>query len=276
MRFLGFSLTPKNINSPDTMGAYPEGMQVKALPERRYMKTARFLTIVILLNLALIMMLAGFVTYVADRVDVSIANRRVVNLYTIDSSRKVVVPAEYEEKVVHAFDLYIESRLQEYIRYRHEIIWDNNAMKQRWGNKGPIAAMSHYKKVYTPFQVEADLMYSDSRTSGFVRDVHLYELKKTTPGMWEGLIDTFDLPIPDSFNPICANCMDNSKECIACKAKHALKRQRFRVFVRVQKNGTPHLSNPLGFLVNSYNTLYVPIREDEKYWGIPSDLKPDL
>ena len=49
MRFLNFLFASKKSESPDTLGAYPEGMQVRALPERRYLKTSRFLAVIILL-----------------------------------------------------------------------------------------------------------------------------------------------------------------------------------------------------------------------------------
>ncbi len=275
MRLFGFLFTPKNTKSPDILGAYPEYMQVKALPERRYMKTAHLLAVIIIINIALTILIASFVIYVADRIDISIANRRAVNLYTIDSSRKVILPAEYEEIAVSANSLYIESILRDYIRFRNEIVWDNAAMQRRWGTSGPVAVFSNYKQVYAPFQPEADLMYSESRSKGFVRDVHIYELKRVYGNTWEGVFDTFDMPIPNAFNPLCP-CEDNSKVCIDCKTKNALAHHRFRVIMRVTQNGTPSNANPMGYQVRTYNVLYMPIHEKEKYWGIPSDLKPEL
>lgn len=275
MRFLNFLFASKKSDSPDTLGAYPEGMQVRALPERRYLKTARFLAIVILLTTAVMMVVAGFFVYVAQRADISIANRKVVNLYTIDSARKVIIPAEYKEKVVRATDLYVESLLRDYIIKRNEIVWDNNEMKYRWGDNGPIAGLSDYKRVYSAFQLEADLMFSESRTNNFVRDVHLYDLVRLTPSVWEGVFDTFDMPIPDSYKPLCP-CKDNSKACIECKKKHTTRHQRFRVVIRIIRVPEKKVANPLGYQIRSYNVLYVPIREGKKYWDIPADLKPDL
>ncbi len=272
---LGFLFAPKNTNSPDVLGAYPEYMQVKALPERRYMKTARFLAVIIILNIALTILIASFIIYSADRVDISIANRRAVNLFTIDSSRKVILPAEYEEIAVSANSLYIESILRNYIQLRNEIVWDNGAMQKRWGSSGPVSVFSNHKLVYAPFQAEADLMYNESRTKGFVRDVHIYELKRVHGNTWEGIFDTFDMPIPNAFNPLCP-CEDNSKTCIECKTKNALAHQRFRVIIRIDQRGTPSSTNPFGYQIQTYNVLYMPIHEREKYWNTPADLKPEL
>ncbi len=275
MRLLGFLFTSKKDDSPDQLGVYPEYMQVRALPERRYLKTSRFLAVIILLCMAMIMVMAGWFVYLADRVDVNIASRRAVNLYTIDSARKVVVPAEYEEKSMPATELYVESLLRDYIRNRHEIIWDNTAMQWRWGEGGPVAIFSDSKGVYNPFRVEADQMFSESRTSNFVRDVHIYDLRKTHGNVWEGFFDTFDMPIPDSYNPLCP-CTDNSIACIDCKKKNTSRHQRFRVILRIAPVGRKSIDNPLGYKVRNYSTLYMPVRENEKYWGVPSDLKPDL
>lgn len=275
MKFLGFLFASKKDDSQDVLGVYPEYMQVKALPERRYLKTARFLAVLILINVAILTAIAGFFVYVADRVDTTIANRRVVNLYTIDPLRKVIIPAEYEEKTVAATELYTESLLRDYIINRHEIIWDNTAMQRRWDTGGPVAVLSHYKRVYSPFRVEADTMFSESRSYNFVRDVHLYELRRVSGSLWEGVFDTFDMPIPDSFNPLC-DCSDNSLACLQCKIKNTSRHQRFRVILRVAPVGTKSIANPLGYQVLSYNVLYVPIKAEEKYWGVPSDLRPDL
>lgn len=275
MGILNYFFKPRNHNSPDTLGVYPEYMQVRALPERRYLKTARILAIVILVNIAILVFIAGLYTYIADRADVAIANRSTVNLFTIDSSRKVIVPAEYSNKRVSAIELVTESLIRDYINNRHSVVWDNTIMQNRWDVGGPVARFSNYKNVYSPFRVEADSIFNDSRTNGFIRDVHLYELKRVNSTLWEGLFDTFDMPIPDSFSPIC-NCSDNSKKCVDCKVKNASRRMRFRVFIRTSFNNVKSLDNPLGFMISSYSTLYVPIHENENYWGIPSALKPDI
>lgn len=275
MNLFSYFFRHKKSESPDVLGVYPEYMQVRALPERRYLKTARLLAIIILINIAILVLIAGLYTYVADRIDVAIASRRAVNLFTIDSSRKVIVPAEYANKRISAIELVSESLIRDYINNRHSVVWDNSIMQSRWDVGGPVARFSNYKNVYSPFRVEADSIFNDSRTNGFVRDVHLYELKRINANLWEGLFDTFDMPIPDSFSPIC-NCSDNSKKCLECKVLHSSRRMRFRVFIRTNFNNVKTLENPLGFMITSYNTLYVPIKENETFWGIPSALKPEI
>lgn len=270
-----FLFKEKQNNSPDVLGRYPEHMQVHALPERRYIKTSRLLAVIIILNIALMVAAAGFFTYIADRVDVTIANRRAIHIYNLDSSRKVLQPAEAAHRSIAAVEIFTEQIIRDYIQNRHEIVWDNNTMQTRWDIGGPIATYSHYKRVYVPFRVEADNIFNESRSKEFVRDVHLYELKRVYSNLWEGVFDTFDMPVPDSYAPLCP-CTDNSKACLECKAKNTFRRMRFRVFIRFSFANKPTLKNPFGFMITSYNLLYQPIHEDEKYWGVPSVLKPDL
>ncbi len=281
MGILNFFLNNDKEDSPDVLGKYPEQMQVYALPERRYLKTSRLLALCIFFNLAVMILVAGGFVYYADRIDVNIANRRAVNLYSIDSSRQVLIPAEYTEKRIFALDLFAESILRNYIYNRHSIAWNDSVMKNRWGPSGPVSIYSDRKNVYAPFQVKGYDLLQESKTNGFVRDVHLYELKKINATLWEAVFDTFDMPVPDEYEPVCS-CFDNSKECISCKVKHTSRRLRYRVYIRARYRNMPEASkaykliNPLGFMITNYNVLYVPIKEGETFWKIPSDLKPDL
>ncbi len=268
--------SPKKHNSPDVLGVYPEHMQVRALPERRYMKTSRVLAIFILICIGFMIAIGGLYIYLAERVDVSIANNRVVNLFSIDSGRKVLVPSEHAQRRISALELMMESLLRDYIYNRHRIVWDNSYMQSVWDVGGPIAQFSHYSSIYQPFRSEADAAYRASRANGFVRDVHLYEFKRVQGTLWEGVFDTFDLPIPDPFDPICGNCQDNSKACLACKESHAFNRNRYKVLLRASFNNNKTPANPLGLMVYSYNILYVPIRPEETFWDVPRVLKPDL
>ena len=211
----------------------------------------------------------------------NVANGCGVHLYSIDSSRQVLIPSEYANKRVTALDLFAESLLRKYIINRHSVVWENSTMQSRWGTGGPVAIYSDLKNVYMPFQMSSRSLFSESRAKGFVRDVHLYELKKIKPTLWEAVFDTFDMPIPDAYTPIC-NCSDNSKQCIDCKVEHTSRRLRFRVFIRArfikyeEASQSYKLANPLGFTIKSYNMLYVPIKEKENFWQIPTELKPDL
>ncbi len=261
--------------SPDVLEVYPEKMQVRAIPERRYLRTSRLLAVMIILNLAMLIAVGGMYVYVARRVDVSIATSRLVNLLAMDVEQKVIKPAEHGQGRANALQLLIEDIVKTYIMQRHSIVWDNDTMANRVGLTGYVAAYSS-QRVFEGFQQEITPQLQASRTNGFVRDVHLYELRLVGPDLWQGIFDTFDMPVPDSFRPLCGACSDNSEECLACKREHAYDHKRYKVYAKTNFAGTKALVNPVGVLVYSYSLLYMPIHPEEKFWDIPAVLRPSF
>ncbi len=261
-------------DNDDVLGAYPEKMQIAAIPERRYLKTSRLLAVVTFINLGVLIALAGIFVYLVVRLDVSVANQRVVNLYSMDPERQVIQASEYNTKSIPALQLMMEQAMMDYVLNRHTIIWDVNEQNYLWSGAGAVGQYST-QEVYQAFQIESERAFRETRAKKIVKDVHLYSLKLTGTNMWEGIFDIFDMPIPDMFNPLC-QCSDNSAACLNCKATHALGRQRFKVYIRSDFSAPKTLSNPLGILVKQYNQLYVPIDPKENFWGQPSVLRPEL
>lgn len=265
----------KKSNSPDVLGRYPEYMQVRALPERRYLKTSRLLAAFILINLGVTLALSGIYTYMVERVDVSIMSRKAVNLFYIDPGKKMLLPAEHPQKTVAATQLVAEDLIKQYLLERHTILADNDKMGKIIGGYGMVGLLSEYKNVFSAFKAEATRDFELARHKGYVRDVHLYELEYVYENMWQAIFDVFDMPIPDTFNPLCHNCMDNSPECIECKKQHALNRKRYKAFIRVSFANTKNISNPLGVMVYSYQIVPMVVR-DNSFWDTPRALKNEL
>lgn len=265
----------KKSNSPDVLGRYPEYMQVRALPERRYLKTSRLLAAFILINLGITLALSGIYTYMAERVDVSIMSRKAVNLFYIDPEKKMIFPAEHPQKTVAATQLVAEDLIKQYLLERHTILADNDKMGKIIGGYGMVGLLSEYKNVFSAFKTEATREFELSRHKGYIRDVHLYELEYVYENMWQAIFDVFDMPIPDTFNPLCGECKDNSKECIDCKKQHAFDRKRYKAFVRVSFANAKNISNPLGVMVYSYQIVPMVVR-DNSFWDTPRALKNEL
>lgn len=266
----------KKSNSPDVLGRYPEYMQVRALPERRYLKTSRLLAAFILVNLGITLALSGIYTYMAERVDVSIMSRKAVNLFYIDTEKKMLLPAEYPQKTVNASMLVAEDLIQQYIMERHTILADHNKMAKIIGGYGIVGRISDYKIVFSEFKNSATYDFDLARHKGYVRDVHLYELGYVYENMWQAIFDVFDMPIPDTFNPLCNECKDNSLECISCKEKYAFNRKRYKAFIRVNFAGDKKdIHNPLGVMVYSYQVVPMAVHDDS-FWDTPRALKPEL
>ncbi|MBR5130747.1 MAG: hypothetical protein IKV03_05955 [Alphaproteobacteria bacterium] len=264
----------KKRNSPDVLGRYPEYMQVRALPERRYLKTSRLLAAFILVNLGITLALSGIYTYMAERVDVSIVSRKAVSLFYIDTEKKRLLPAEHAQRTFSATQFVVEGLLEQYIKERHTILADKNKMERIWGRYGIVSRLSS-KAIWKPFISSASRDLELMQQKGRVRDVHLYELEYVHEDMWQAIIDVFDMPLPDEFNPLCNECLDNSQECIKCKKEHALDRKRYKVFIRTSFGQAKDVINPLGVMVYSYHVVPMVAR-DNSFWDTPRALKPEL
>ena len=257
----------------DALGAYPLRMQISAIPERRYLRTARLLAVLTFINIGVMIALAGIFVHDALRIDVRIAGRRGANLYTMDPERKVIQNVEYGTKRVSAINLLQEQVVRDYIRARSGYYLDSQAQSKL--NKTlqlytPSEQLKEYRKA------EGARLGRESSEKQTDKEVHIYSVTQTSTGVWEALIDVFDMPPYDPFKPIC-HCTDNSEACISCKEEHNLGRNRFRVFLRVFTRGTPpSRENPFGIAVRDYMILPQKIRPKEKFWGVPSDLRPNL
>ena len=271
-------LKGKEVETPidqDNLEAYPERMQISAIPERRYLRTARLLAILTFINLGVLMALAGVFAYYAVRLDVSVANRRVVNIYAIDPEHKVIKASEYGETVIPAMQLMMEKSVREFIIARNSYRLDAQEHRKNWGPGGIVDMYLHPEK-YKDFKEEISYsIENDARRKNVNKEVHIYSLRQTPAGLWEGLIDVFDMPPYDPFNPLC-QCMDNSQECLQCKEDHKKGKKRFKVYVESDFYGMPSLMNPLGVMVREIYMMPQIIHPEEKYWNIPSILKPEL
>jgi len=259
----------------DALGAYPLRMQISAIPERRYLRTARILAIFTFFNLAALMVLAGMFAYYAVRQDVLVANSKVINLYAMDPEHKVIKASEYSETSYPALGLIMEQGVRDYIKSRYSYYLDPQKQAQNWGPASPLSLYTDAEKLKMFHEREAFAWTSPARQKGVNKEVHIYSLEQTSTGLWEGLIDIFDMKPRDPYHPIC-DCYEDTRECIECKEKNNLGRARYRVYLRSGFFGMPNLYNPLGIgVAGSYLTPQI-IHPEDQFWNIPPILKPEL
>ena len=271
-------LKGKEVETPidqDCLEAYPERMQISAIPERRYLRTARLLAILTFINIGVLIALGGVFAYYAVRIDVSVANNRAVNLYAIDPEHKVIKASEYSIKAVPAMQLMMEKAVREFIIARLSYRLNSPDNNKNWAPGGVVSMYLHPEKYKTFSQEQSFAISNEAKKKNVNKEVHIYSLQQTPAGLWEGLVEVFDMPPYDPFNPLC-QCMDNSKECLQCKEQHKKGKKRYRVYADANFSGHPSLMNPLGVQVNGFYIIPKIIHTEEKYWDIPSVLKPEL
>ena len=275
----------QTVNS-DVLGAYPQRKQVSAFPERVFIKTNRFLVVFAVINLSLIIAGSGLFVYMSSRVDVKVNEGNVNYVYAIDTVENKLSSLEGYKSKKNAWILAMEKQLREYINEFHSVPFEMSKYQDKVSPSSIVAQMS-YQNIYDTYQKEqtyARGMVVDQKQS--VRDVHIYDLRNVQGTLWSAYIETFDLPLAEGeFETMCP-CSDNSKSCLECKIKNANKRERYKIWLRANYLGKERqsLGNPLGLYVIQYNIGYLPIHTDpknpteekEKFWGLPTALRPAL
>ena len=259
---------PKN---QDHLEVYPEKKQVSAFPEKRFIKTNRTLAIIILINLACIIAGAGLFIYSTNHMKLNIEGKQGIHIYQIDPEEKTLKPVQKEKIKIPAKHLIIEQALYKYIKDRHEGILNQEIMKNKINN-GYAVKLSENKIKETVTMNLTELSEKIQRQR-FSRDIHIYNLHLLHGNIWTAVIETFDFPETDNLLPQCA-CSDNSVECLKCKNKHTIYKERRRIWIRVSLKGKKTIDNPFGIQIEGYHIGYLPNIQENTQWDLPSELTP--
>lgn len=144
MNFFKFLFSKPDESTNDKLGAYPEKVHVRAMPERRYLKTSRSMT---LLSVGLIcsMIILTFVVYL-----ISPLLRAEPMLLAIDKRFYKLEPVQRSVVVAKANDMLLETYIQEYIKLMYTCVSDIDAMNERWGENSHFYWFSDLA-IYTKF-----------------------------------------------------------------------------------------------------------------------------
>ena len=258
----------------DKLEAYPLRLNVSALPERRFFKMTRTLTVCVVLLASLLMCLGVFLNYQITHLDVTVKRGTSWQFYRIDPEAKLLQATESAAIKVDPMRLVVEEKLMDYLKIRNSTVWRMDTMDANFGPAGPIAQMSE-PRVFVVFDQEARSMLAKTRGGSLIREVHIYTLKLIRNNLWMAIIETFDLPITDDAVSPCP-CTDNSKVCLSCKIEKAKNRERRKIWMRTSFNRPKTPFNPLGVSVDRYTSTLLPIHPDAAYWDLPPDLQPEI
>lgn len=260
----------------DALGAYPLRMQISAIPERRYLRTTRVLAVLSFINIGVLIALSGLFIYYAARIDVQIYNPMVPNMYSIDPEHKIINAVEYSRRRVSALELISEKYIRDYIMARNTFYLDPIQQEKYWGPNSVIRHYSSKEDDYKDFVKLANIVQNEATTNRVNKEPYIYSMRRLPTGQWEALVDIFDMPPEDIFNPICG-CSNETKECLTCKIQKNKGRRRYKIYVWANLfSGAASLYNPLGLKVYGYYELERIIHPNELYWDLPSILKPEL
>ena len=258
----------------DQLEAYPLRLDVAALPDRRFFKMTRTLTIMVALAGALLIVLATFLNYQINHLDISVRKGSTWQFFQINPEENRLQPMQSSKMGFSSLQFAVEQQLTKYLTLRNSTVWDTDTMNRNFGNLGLITQMTN-PTISPIFDRESKSLLARTRSEGLIRDVHIYDLRLLGGNLWMAIIETFDLPITDDLTSECL-CSDNSPACLSCKTKKAKYHERRKIWIRTSYQRPKTLENPLGVSVDKYISTILPIHPEETYWGLPSALRPEI
>lgn len=163
----------------DRLGVFPSRVDVRAMPERRYLWTARAFAIIatILTCLNVVLVLTLYQLLPGVRVD--------PYFVTYNNNSDQVVEIEPVSIRMSAAERMAEQMVRYYVTQRHEIISDFEEMTRRWAGSGPINAMSN-RRIYANFRSEIEPMIEMMEANQLTQTIEI--LRASTLGdnrLWQ-------------------------------------------------------------------------------------------
>lgn len=266
----------KDQKTNDVVEAYPERLHVRALPERRYLKTSRVMAIIAFLSITVNFGL-GFVymkmassvsaviaTPLSDNASLAERAARETALYRLDTFNQRVVPIETSEKVASALQLLAEGLIEDFLTLRYNITGSYDELLARFAQDNSLALYSS-TPVYEGMKWELEQRLADAR-KGITQQIYIYSIKNVFGNFFEVVFDVFRFSPQVNGFAVC-KCLTKDEACVSCLRKNAQSVQRYRAFLRVnfrnnKRSDEAMLKNPHTFQVNSYTALPLQINND--------------
>ena len=221
--------------SPDVLGAFPERVHTRAMPERRYLWTSRILVIFACISICFSMMLASTIYLLLPQRG---AYPRLLQPNNYFSQLELT---DVLEKNVSAQDLIAEQYIEEYIMLRHVISNDYDELVTRWAPGSRLYWLST-RAVFQNFTTnDAQNNIMQFRMRSLVRMVEVEWIRPMTKGLWQAQFITMDY-YPGREIPIVSI---------------------WRAYLRVAftspkfKDKNQRMFNPFGFMVLNYSLAYI-------------------
>ena len=247
----------KDKETKDHLEAYPERLHVKALPERRYLKTSRTLVILSLICLSVNFALGFWFMYNATRVRTVIQRPDgQAHLYTLDQFQRKVRAVEGTRGWVGMEDMVLQNLITEYLTLRYTILPNEEEMVKRWGENEKL--FLYGKKIYEDFAPERSTGLFLLR-EGYIQEVYVYSIQYIYSDLYRVYFDLFRLPYRRG-DVVDCNCLNKTKECLTCLRKNAKSVRRYMAYMRVYFDANvisrdDIMKNPFRFNVKTF-TLY--------------------
>lgn len=241
MNIFKFLFSKVNESTNDKLGAYPEKVHVGAMPERRYLKTSRIMTMVAAAMLCGTIILACTIYILSPQL------RSDPLLLAIDKRFYKLEPVQNQVVVIPSSQLVMEEHIKQYILLRHTIVADIDEMQARWSPDNSLLRWFSGETVFHEFIMEKDINMA-RMAEGLTVEVNVRFVHRVDNGLWLAEFDTIE-HMPEEEHP-------------------TVKRWRAVLETGFKRHGYPNrderIKNPLDFFVDKYSLSSRAVTKDNK------------
>ena len=241
MSIFKFLFSEIDDSSNDKLGAYPEKVHVRAMPERRYLKTSRIMTFLSSALLCGTIMLALILYMLSPQL------RSEPILLTIDKRFYKLEPIQSQIVLWPSSLLLMEEHIKQYILLRHTIVPDIDEMQMRWSEENSLLKWFSGGDAFSTFLQEKTINLV-RMAEGLTTEVNIRLIHRISNSLWLAEFDTIE-HMPDEEFP-------------------TVKRWRALLEAGFQRRGYPNreerLKNPLDFTVNTYSLISRAVTKENK------------
>ncbi|MBQ8750378.1 MAG: type IV secretion system protein [Alphaproteobacteria bacterium] len=178
----------------EELGYYPEKVDVKAFPERRYLWTSRFFVVISCLSLCVSMILASVLCIMIPK------KKSYIMPLQIDYKRYQVTRMEYSEYEAYAGNLVTESVLNDYIIKRYTIGDSFEELTHRYSDN-EFLKLATSDDVWGEFEQTERPYFEAMQRQGVRRKVEVENSYPVSFNFWQVRFNTIDT-IPGKEKPL--------------------------------------------------------------------------
>lgn len=232
MSVFKFLFSEVDASTNDRLGAYPEKVHVRAMPERRYLKTSRIMTFVAAGFLCMSIILT-FIVYI-----LSPQLRSEPLLLKIDKRFYKLEPVENQVVVQPSAQLLTEEHIKQYLLLRYTILADIDEMQMRWSEDNSLLKWFSDQPVFSNFLKEKEISLA-RMAEGLTTEVNIRFVQRISNSVWLAEFETIE-HMPEEEHP-------------KIYRWRALFEAGFKR--RAYPNRDERIKNPLDFFVQSYSLV---------------------
>ena len=255
----------KDANTRDQLGAYPERIHVRALPERRYLKTARILTLATVISLLLNIALSFVIMYMSPQMTTEIVTDSRSQIYQADKFFKEIKAVPGRTVRLNPTRLSVEAEMVRFVRELFTVLPNENDMNYKWhsANFLHLAGSSNQNSLSAIKNDAFQYWNRGINTEVWVHAVHYTSIT----GVYEIVFDVFFLNNQGGLYRVCP-CIFQNNECATCLEAEATSVERYKIAVQPWVQSVRNTLNPYGLKLTNWSVFRLPIYDpnnpDEK------------